>query len=156
MWQTIKPWTERKFHKISATPSIQHVTNHMQDFFSYFFRYYLKYLWNELFGENLISCTFTYKCCLSRVFHWLSLVLCFSELQRLWWQRSHLRKWQHQFSLHPLPGTLLYTVLLRGNDACIGSVAWIGMFVLICHDWDDRIVCHPHVWEICPPLERAW
>lgn len=29
-----------------------------------------------------------------------------------------------QFSLHLLPGTLLYTVLLKGSDACTGSLTW--------------------------------
>lgn len=84
--------------------------------------------------------TFTYQSCLSLDFSG-------RMFQQLWWKGSHLRKWQHQFSPHPLPGTLLYTVLLKGNDACTGSSASMGMFVLICHDdWDDRTV-----WNLSSP-----
>lgn len=74
--------------------------------------------------ENKMYCTFTRQCCLSCSFHCLFLILCFGGLQWLRWERSHLRKWPHQFSLRPLPGTSPSTVLLKGNDRCIGSLTW--------------------------------
>lgn len=155
VWQTIKTYKL----KANFTRCRQYLVSNMSPIMcrislDYFFL--LWNLWNELFGENRISCTFTYQSCLWCGFHGFSGPYVWVSSRGCDDRGSHSRKWQHQFSHHPLPGTLLYTVLLKGNDACIGSLAWIGMFVVICHDWDDRIVCHLHVWELCPPLERTW
>lgn len=106
----------------------------------------------NLFGENLIS--WTPIVCIDLAVH--TAVLCFTELQRRWWEGTHLRKWQQQFSVLLLPGTLLYTVLLKGNDACICSVNTQleqGCLCWLFHSWNDYSLPAP-CWRICPPSDK--